>query len=365
MNRFRSTLLVWTLALTAAMPVGAATFCVSTPEDLRVALLTAEGNGEEDMIRLTAGWFEDPDGVGMQSYDTTEPYSLLVDGGWVRIGGACVLRFDDATATILSGAGVHQVMSLKGGPGASGSIVIRNLTIRDGNANGTAGSVQANGGGLTIVGPAGFTGAVLIDRVIFRNNDARTFGGALVASTYGTLYVRNTVFLANRCGGSHCAASLTQSSSLPYYYAVFAQNTVVANGCLPEASNSCAGGVRMATGGDSAGLFANNIFVANEFADIVLSSPRIDVLYNNYDALGGIHPPDDLMGNVIGVYPDFIDLFGGNLRLAPDSPVRDAGMEMGVSGELDLDGLPRIIGPAPDMGAYEVPDLIFVDSFDL
>ena len=35
------------------------------------------------------------------------------------------------------------------------------------------------------------------------------------------------------------------------------------------------------------GLFLNNIFAANSDADIMLSSATIDVLHNNYDALGG------------------------------------------------------------------------------
>jgi hypothetical protein len=31
---------------------------------------------------------------------------------------------------------------------------------------------------------------------------------------------------------------------------------------------------------------------------------------------------------------------------------------------VDLDGKQRIVGSAPDLGAYEVPDFIFVDGFD-
>ena len=359
----RSSLPVLILAL-AAGSADAATFCVSTPAALDAALQTAQGNGQNDTIRLTVGQYEDPDGVGMYYYNTSESHSLVIDGGWVRVGGACVLHYDDATATVLSGAGVHQVMTLYGGAGTSGAITIRNLTIRDGAANGGDTSDQARGGGLTLTLIGGFTGDLLVDRVIFRNNEANASGGGLIAGTGGRMVIRNSVFLANRCGGSHCAASLTQNNPAADYSAVFAHNTVVANGCFADASDTCAGGVRLWAGSGGTGLFLNNIFVANTLADIVLNTATIDVLHNNYDALGGNAPPATVEGNVVGVYPKFIDLFGGNLRLAPDSPVRDAGLELtGQNGEVDLDGLARVIGPAPDMGAWEVPDLIFVDGF--
>ena len=354
------------LALAAAGTADAATFCVSTPAALDAALQTAEENGESDSIRLTGGLFEDPDGVGKYRYYTSESHSLLIDGGWVRVGGACVIRFADATATVLSGAGVHQVISLEGEPGTNGSITIRNLTIRDGVADLAGTGDNGSGGGLTVGGPGGYTGAVLVDRVIIRNNDASLYGAGVLAGTGGTLVIRNSVFLANRCGSTNCAASLTQNNPAANYSAVFAQNTVVANTCFASASDTCAGGVRLWAGAGGSGLFLNNIFVANTLSDLLLSSPSIDVLYNNYDSIGGNEDPVTLAGNVIGVYPKFVDLFGGNLRLAPDSPVRDAGFALaGMNGDVDLDGLPRVIGPAPDMGAYEEQDVIFVGGFDL
>jgi hypothetical protein len=43
----------------------------------------------------------------------------------------------------------------------------------------------------------------------------------------------------------------------------------------------------------------------------------------------------------------------GNLRLHPGSPAIDAGDDSYVTTSTDLDGYPRIVGSAVDMGAYE------------
>ena len=67
----------------------------------------------------------------------------------------------------------------------------------------------------------------------------------------------------------------------------------------------------------------------------------------------------------IQAYPLFIGPANGNFRLRPASPSRDAGDDSppGTTRNIDLDGLPRIVGRV-DMGAYEVPDHIFGDGFE-
>jgi hypothetical protein len=51
--------------------------------------------------------------------------------------------------------------------------------------------------------------------------------------------------------------------------------------------------------------------------------------------------------------PAFVDTATGNFRLRSDSPCIDVGLELEGSKLADLDGRPRHVGPAPDMGAYE------------
>ena len=59
------------------------------------------------------------------------------------------------------------------------------------------------------------------------------------------------------------------------------------------------------------------------------------------------------MGNITNE-PLFVDRAAGNLRLSSDSPCIDAGIYQDwMSGSVDLDGEPRIMGGVVDMGAYE------------
>jgi hypothetical protein len=51
--------------------------------------------------------------------------------------------------------------------------------------------------------------------------------------------------------------------------------------------------------------------------------------------------------------PLFVDPLGGDFREAPGSPTIDAGSTDQI-GSLDLDGNPRLLGAAPDIGAFEL-----------
>jgi hypothetical protein len=51
--------------------------------------------------------------------------------------------------------------------------------------------------------------------------------------------------------------------------------------------------------------------------------------------------------------PLFVDPLGGDYHQAPGSPTIDAGVNDQL-GPLDLDGNPRLLGAAPDIGAYEI-----------
>ena len=62
--------------------------------------------------------------------------------------------------------------------------------------------------------------------------------------------------------------------------------------------------------------------------------------------------PSEGDGN-ISDEPLFVDLAGGNLRLQTNSPCIDAGDNIYVVGDTDLDGNTRIVSGTVDMGAYE------------
>src|ERR1044071_8588420 len=51
--------------------------------------------------------------------------------------------------------------------------------------------------------------------------------------------------------------------------------------------------------------------------------------------------------------PLFVDVAAGNLRLQSNSPCINLGLNAYVTASADLDGLPRVVGAAVDIGAYE------------
>jgi hypothetical protein len=62
--------------------------------------------------------------------------------------------------------------------------------------------------------------------------------------------------------------------------------------------------------------------------------------------------PSSGVGNITNA-PNFIDLAGGNFHLQTNSPCINAGTNSFTATGTDLDGNPRIVGIAVDMGAYE------------
>jgi hypothetical protein len=58
-------------------------------------------------------------------------------------------------------------------------------------------------------------------------------------------------------------------------------------------------------------------------------------------------------GNNLTADPAFVNLAGGDLHLGPSSPLIDAGIPLASSGQVDLDGHPRVEGTTSDIGAYE------------
>jgi hypothetical protein len=71
-----------------------------------------------------------------------------------------------------------------------------------------------------------------------------------------------------------------------------------------------------------------------------------------------------------GQLPDIEKHCGVGFQIDPGSGLRqhqhvsDTGFAPSPLPDVDLDGRRRIIGSAPDLGAYEIEDVLFVDGFD-
>jgi hypothetical protein len=339
--------------------VHAAEFCVSTSTQLQQALMTAASNNQADTIKIETGTYTTTGGGIAFAYSTAQNFTLIVSGGYVsNPPQMCARQVDNPGATVLSGSNTRQVMQLFGSPGTIGGQSLSNLTIQEGLSS------QA-GAGLSVGGGGGFSGNVLVYRVIVARNVGTQFGGGMAVYSEGIVNIRNNLFLLNRCGMGNCALSATVNATFPATTrAFFGNNTVVGNQCT-SGSPCTATGARF--GGSASAVFYNNVFAANSNGDLDLfsfSGGLVDLYYNNLVSITGT-APNASVGNIAFANPQFVDLLNEDFRPRLNSPLRNAGTDQFALETLDLAGMPRVNENRVDIGAYESSDRIFADAFDL
>jgi hypothetical protein len=156
-----------------------------------------------------------------------------------------------------------------------------------------------------------------------------------------TVTVRNATLV----GGRYGLLANAVSTSAPAQLTVEVSNSIITNTAF--------------------GTLAPNQRSDIAFAENVLGSDPADVTVNvahstwetSASADGSAGGGDELSagaGNRVGPAPSFVNPAAGDVRVVPGSATIDAGDEAGVpGGAADPRGLPRTIGAAPDMGAYE------------
>jgi hypothetical protein len=333
----------------------AAEFCAATSTMIREALVVAASNGESDTIRIVIGTYAPTTGAIAFSYSSEEARAIAIEGGYTF---GCGLRVDNASLTVLGGAGVRQVLRFHSQ--GSGAVSVRNLTIEDGES-------AARGAGLSIGGPngpffVGFTGSATVERVVFLGNRSDAEAGALaIATRGGNVTVRNNLVAFNQCSGNHCSLRIENLASEPINV-LFGGNTVTLNTCTLGAPSCDSGGARF-LGLQDAVLY-DNLFAFHGGEDLSLETPAVEaeLYYNNIEVLVG--NPDTEVGTLDVDNPEFIDALAEDFRLQSTSPVRNMGNAPYPLPGVDLDGHPRIVESAPDLGAYEIQDVLFADGFD-
>jgi len=160
----------------------AETFCVSTAEDLQIALNEAATNEEDDFIQIVQGIY-----YGSFIYAPTEPepdgrYGLTIEGGYTT---GCAFREVDPDNTVLDAGGSGVVLALST-PDVAADFVVDGVTLQSGNVTATTGGglfVATNGGSVTL------NGNLVIDNSSGDNNG----GGIHINNTDTVILSSNTI----------------------------------------------------------------------------------------------------------------------------------------------------------------------------
>jgi hypothetical protein len=236
-----------------------------------------------------------------------------------RCGGPAIaaLVSDDLTLEANLVAGSRQGAGiLVGSPG--GRLLIRNNVTR-GN----------RGAGIQVLGAVGIDAADRATAVIEANHVIDNAGPGIEAEGVRGLRLQNNLVHGNRAAG--LAVRRAAAGETP---ALIAHNTVV-----------------QAAGADRALLLGPGVAGARVVNNLLLHADP---------GRGGLGVPVDAEGlvddhNLVDGDPAalFVDAPGGDYRLRDGAPARDTGTALAAVTH-DRDGRPRPLGPAPDIGAYEV-----------
>lgn len=346
----RNHLLVSSLALVGAafcMHAQAASMCVQASDypGLQAALATAAINGEDDVIMLQAGQYTLPGNVLLDYEPAGGHQDLVIDGGYYAIpGGACGGHafWPVATTTVLDGG----LWRLKMQATASGSISLKGLTIAN-TAN-----IDPSHAPVEILGGADSTSNVNIDNVRFSGNTGAN-GAMNIFAGGGALFIHNALFDANATSGQTFPIRLGSNQVSQNVCTEIINSTFVDNASSTYSVDVAA---------NCKSVLANDIFWAGPNGDLVFAYPALAMLIND-----DLADPNEADGTSSFHIASVDPLFDTDFSLLDLSPLHDAGDPGGflfTVGTYDLIGNSRIYNAKPDMGAYEMTDVIYANGLD-
>lgn len=220
-----------------------------------------------------------------------------------------------------------------------------------------------NGGGLGII-----IGGTRIERCAFIDNEAAGSGGGVSVSSDSHTAVQSSLFRGNHAGADGGGMAASSVYGVSWESCAFSDNTAGALGggvslrsfyeyatmvgsTLTRNVAGERGGGMAVHGGEGPLSILDSILWGNQPDQLWIeeAEPLLQVSVSYSDVQGGFPGA----GN-IDADPLFVNAGRGNLRLRPRSPARDAGLDNGALPATDITGNPRVSGPAPDMGAYEL-----------
>jgi hypothetical protein len=317
--------------------------------------------------------------------------TVLVTNGVYRFGGAVhsgqtlsnrvsvpfgagvkIQSVNGPAVTVIEG---HQVSGTTNGPGAVRCVFLTEFSTLSGFTvtNGAtlthlAGVTQNSGGGVIAESNCTISNCVIVGNACsFEGGGTYTINGSTVINCI----ISGNVALEGGSGGGVYGNTV---------FNCVISNNVAANGggvanCTVNNSLLTGNGNTNSVGGTSGGAAyfstLNNCTLVGNFSRGLGAADgctlRNSIIYYNVNGsyadcyqcqlanccttlgLGTVSLPSNCISNA----PMFVDLAGGNLRLLPWSPCVNAGTNAYAPSGLDLDGNPRIVGGAVDMGAYE------------
>jgi len=361
MVRMPALMILFALIIT---PAAAADFCVSTSAELQNALTQAQGNAQDNQIRIVKGTYHTADNGNPDLgfiYANSMPGGLTISGGWLPNCKPSRFR-SSAYETVLDGGDADRVLAIAAGED-NVAISIMNMTIQSGIApltDNIAGGLLVEG-----FGAGDEAGTVSIDRVVFTGNQAN-YASALSVDSYDRVDITNSLFNNNTVNISTTARIRRNTNSSQASY--FINNTVVNNIRLGDNGTS---GVLLQKSGSVGNVAANNVMWNNVSWDIQFSgnSANQHLLFNTVQNV--INNAGIDVGN-----SNANPLLDSDFSLQPGSPAIDAGVESSSGipnlppglnwslSDFDVAGFLRVSGVAVDMGAFELQDSLFLDSFE-
>jgi parallel beta-helix repeat protein len=225
------------------------------------------------------------------------------------------------------------------------SAVVSNCVLTGNSADYGGGAYRGTLNNCTLTGnwayeDGGGAYQSVLNNCALASNSASTYGGGVYDST-----LNNCTLSGNSItyyGGASCYGTLNNcalNANSAYYYGGGAFGGTLNNCTLAGNAASYGGGTYQGT--------RNNCII---YYNTASSGPNY--LGGNLNYCCTTPRPSESEGCITNA-PLFVDLAGGNLRLQTNSPCIDAGANLYVVGDTDLDGRARIVNDIVDMGAYE------------
>ena len=215
------TIALWMLVLLVLLvvPAQAAQFCVGDEAALQSALSTAQGNGENDIIKVVQGTY-----YGNFTFNgayNTEAYDIAILGGYAP---GCGSRVIDPSNTILDGGEIAKALYVNFNS-VCGNVVVDGLTFRRGYALYEAGGLHVSAGSDS--GPGG---AITVTNCNLTDNVGGYGGGAYLFSvsnsgTGGNIIVTHNTVSGNTAYDGNAGMSITANG----YSSASSGNVTVAN----------------------------------------------------------------------------------------------------------------------------------------